>query len=214
MVSNKLFGWHHHRAGFRALSGEYRRSARGCAYFIRAHRESPFAQKRITQAVVLPTTLLGVLLGLLGAAYAGYGLLAVAGLAALAVSGMTLLSLREFITTRTVQSLLYPVPALAFGLNYTASLVFHLMRTAPVLMLPDPYVDDADHVDMAPADSPHAMPKPAARLVPTPRQAAGLFLTALAVGIAIRMLRLDAFPAWQWDEAVYWRVTSNVQHGG
>ena len=213
MVSNKLFGWHHHRAGFKALSGEYRRSARGCAYFIRAHRESPFAQKRITQAVVLPTAVLGALLGLLGAAYTGYGLLAVAGLAALAVSGVTLLSLREFITTRTAQSLLYPIPALVFGVNYTASLVFHLMKTAPVLTLPDPYVDDVDHVDVAPAGSRYAMPEPAARLVPTPRQAVGLFLTALALGIAIRMWRLGVLPAWQWDEAVYWRVTSNVQHG-
>lgn len=40
-----------------------------------------------------------------------------------------------------------------------------------------------------------------------------IFLLALAAGIAIRLWRLDATPAWQWDEAVYWRVATNVQHG-
>jgi len=51
LVSNELFGWHHHRVGFKDLSGEYRRSARGCAFFIRAHRDSPFAQKRIGPSI-------------------------------------------------------------------------------------------------------------------------------------------------------------------
>jgi 4-amino-4-deoxy-L-arabinose transferase-like glycosyltransferase len=40
-----------------------------------------------------------------------------------------------------------------------------------------------------------------------------LFLAAWVVGIAIRLWRLGISPAWQWDEAVYWRVSANVQHG-
>ena len=54
LVTHELFGWHHHRAGLKRLAAEYRRSARGCAYFIRAHRSSPFARKRLVQAVTLP----------------------------------------------------------------------------------------------------------------------------------------------------------------
>jgi succinoglycan biosynthesis protein ExoA len=132
LVSNRLFGWHHHRSGFKKLAGEYRRSARGCAYFIRAHRESPFAQKRMTQAIVLPLTALGVLLGLAGAASMGYGLVAAVGFAAFLAAGMLLLSGREFARSRTLESLLYPVPALILGVNYTASLVTHLVRNGPM----------------------------------------------------------------------------------
>jgi succinoglycan biosynthesis protein ExoA len=129
MVSNRLFGWHHHRSGFKNLAGEYRRSARGCAYFIRAHRESPFAQKRLVQAVVLPLAALGVLLGLTGAMFMNDGVAALAGLTALVLAGTLLLSGREFARSRTLESLLYPVPGFILGVNYTASLATHLLRT-------------------------------------------------------------------------------------
>lgn len=39
------------------------------------------------------------------------------------------------------------------------------------------------------------------------------FLVALVAGICLRFWRLGTSPAWQWDEAVYWRVSENVQHG-
>jgi putative flippase GtrA len=131
LVSDQLFGWHHHRAGFRKLSAEYRRSARGCAYFIRAHRDSPFAQKRMSQAIVLPLGFLGVLAVLAGVAFMGDGLQAIAALAALGVVGLVLLSARELVRTRTLESLVYPIPGLILGLNYTASLATHLIRNAP-----------------------------------------------------------------------------------
>jgi 4-amino-4-deoxy-L-arabinose transferase-like glycosyltransferase len=41
---------------------------------------------------------------------------------------------------------------------------------------------------------------------------AAIFAVAFAAGIALRLWRLGVSPAWQWDEAVYWRVSSNVQH--
>ena len=55
-VCRELFGWHDHRRGMRALIKEYRRSSRGCAYFIRAHRDCPFAKRRLRQLVILPLT--------------------------------------------------------------------------------------------------------------------------------------------------------------
>jgi succinoglycan biosynthesis protein ExoA len=132
LVSSELFGWHHHRSGLRDLTREYRRSARGCAYFIRAHRDSPFARKRMTQAIVLPVAAFGALLGIAAATYTGQGELAAAVALALGVSGTALLSAREFARSRRLESLLYPVPAAVLGLNYTASLAAHLMRNAPM----------------------------------------------------------------------------------
>ncbi len=40
-----------------------------------------------------------------------------------------------------------------------------------------------------------------------------LFTGLLLLGIVIRVWRLSVLPAWQWDEAVYWRVSESVQHG-
>ena len=79
-VCRDLFGWHHHRRGLRALAKEYRRSSRGCAYFIRAHRDSPLAQRRLRQAVMLPIVAAVAAFGVLAAAAEGYAA-ALAGLA-------------------------------------------------------------------------------------------------------------------------------------
>lgn len=139
LVSSRLFGWHHHRSGFKKLAGEYRRSARGCAYFIRAHRESPFAQKRMTQAVVLPLAALGVISGLAAVAALGHGMQAVTATLALGAAGVLLLCVREFIRTRTLESLVYPVPALILGINYTFSLAVHLIRNSSMYTAPTAY---------------------------------------------------------------------------
>jgi 4-amino-4-deoxy-L-arabinose transferase-like glycosyltransferase len=40
-----------------------------------------------------------------------------------------------------------------------------------------------------------------------------LFTLVLIVGTTLRLWKLGTSPAWQWDEAVYWRVAVNVQHG-
>lgn len=39
------------------------------------------------------------------------------------------------------------------------------------------------------------------------------FAVVLAVGTGLRLWHLSVSPAWQWDEAVYYRVSVNVQHG-
>jgi len=40
-----------------------------------------------------------------------------------------------------------------------------------------------------------------------------IFAVTLGLGIMVRLWRLGIVPAWQWDEAVYWRVSVSVQHG-
>jgi 4-amino-4-deoxy-L-arabinose transferase-like glycosyltransferase len=39
------------------------------------------------------------------------------------------------------------------------------------------------------------------------------FFVVLVVGTVLRLWHLTVSPAWQWDEAVYYRVSVNVQHG-
>jgi len=155
---------------------------------------------------VLPLGVFGVVLAWAIAAYAGYALQSLAALVALGVAGTALLSLRELARSRTLESLAYPVPALILGVNYTASLVFNLLASAPAMTIPDAYSV------ITPFDGPRR-PAPATPWRLTPHRAMGLFVAALAFAIAIRLWRLGVSPAWQWDEAVYWRVSSNMQHG-
>lgn len=142
LVSNQLFGWHHHRGGIVELAREYRRSARGCAYFIQAHRNSPFARKRMAQAVALPLSVLVVLVGLTVAVCLGKGLATAEAVAALCVTGVAILSALEFARTRTLESLLYPLPALVLGINYTTSLVTHLIRNIRMQAVAPPVSSD------------------------------------------------------------------------
>ena len=139
LVSDELYGWHHHRAGLKNLAREYRRSARGCAFFIRAHRDSPFAQKRMTQAILLPLAVFSFMAAIAAASYMHDGKIAAEGLAAIALAGVAFLSVREFVRSRTLESLIYPIPALALGINYTASLSTHLIRSTPMQVAPVAY---------------------------------------------------------------------------
>jgi len=132
LVTHQLFGWHHHRTGLSRLAAEYRRSARGCAYFIRAHRNSPFARKRLAQAIALPLVPAAVLAGVSTAAITGHALQAAALVVAVVLLSTVVLCVREFVRTRTLESLAYPLPALVLGASYTASLVAHLVRRAPM----------------------------------------------------------------------------------
>jgi 4-amino-4-deoxy-L-arabinose transferase-like glycosyltransferase len=40
-----------------------------------------------------------------------------------------------------------------------------------------------------------------------------VFVAILIAGTGLRLWHLSVSPAWQWDEAVYYRVSMNVQHG-
>ena len=124
-VCRDLFGWHHHRRGLRALAKEYRRSSRGCAYFIRAHRDSPLAQRRLRQAVTLPIVAAVATFGALAAAAEGYA----AALAGLAFGCATVLAVHQVVRSRNLESIAYPAVGLALGLVFTTGLVTNLIRS-------------------------------------------------------------------------------------
>jgi glycosyltransferase involved in cell wall biosynthesis/putative flippase GtrA len=124
LVCTDLFGWHHHRRGLRTLAREYRRSSNGCAYFIRAHLDSPLAQRRLRQAVILPVAAIAGTIAAAAAAADGYGApLAVAMLACAAA-----LIAQQVVRSRRLESLAYPAAGLAFGLVFTTGLVTDLIR--------------------------------------------------------------------------------------
>ena len=139
-VCRDLFGWHYHRRGLRALAREYRRSARGCAYFIRAHPDSPLAKRRRRQAVVLPLAAAAGIAGAAAAAAGGYGH-AVAGLV---LGGSAVLAVHQVVRSRSLQSVAYPAVGLALGVVFTAGLVSNLLRpgaaeqAAPAVPSPAP----------------------------------------------------------------------------
>jgi 4-amino-4-deoxy-L-arabinose transferase-like glycosyltransferase len=56
-------------------------------------------------------------------------------------------------------------------------------------------------------------PDASARFRPSGSRAIVIFLVLLMAGTVLRLWRLRVSPAWQWDEAVYWQVSTNVQHG-
>ena len=133
-VCRELFGWHHHRRGLRALAMEYRRSARGCAYFIRAHPDSPLAKRRRRQAVVLPLAAAAALTGAAAAAAGGYGR-AVAGLV---LGGVAVLAVHQVVRSRSLESVAYPGVGLALGMVFTAGLVSNLLRPGTAAAPADP----------------------------------------------------------------------------
>ena len=132
-VCRELIGWHHHRRGLRALAGEYRRSARGCAYFIRAHPGSPLAKRRRRQAIVLPLAGIAGLAAAAAAVADGYG----RALVWLLLGGAAVLAIHQVVRSRNLESVLYPAVGITLGLAFTTGLVTNLIRsgsrTAPSL---------------------------------------------------------------------------------
>jgi putative flippase GtrA/GT2 family glycosyltransferase len=135
-VCRDLFGWHHHRRGLRALSREYRRSSRGCAYFIRAHPDSPLAKRRRRQALVLPLAAAAGIAGAAAVTAEGYGR-AVAGLL---LGGAAILAIHQVVRSRNLESVAYPAVGLTLGLVFTAGLVSNLIRpgTSAAAATPSP----------------------------------------------------------------------------
>jgi putative flippase GtrA/GT2 family glycosyltransferase len=126
-VCRDLFGWHHHRRGMSALIKEYRRSSRGCAYFVLAHMDSPFAQRRLRQAIVLPLTAAIGLGGTVVAVAYGYGSIVAGGMLGCAA----MLAVHQLVRSRSLESILYPVVGLTLGLVFTTGLVTNLIRSGP-----------------------------------------------------------------------------------
>ena len=123
-VCRDLFGWHHHRRGLRALAKEYRRSSRGCAYFIRAHRHSPLAKRRLRQAIILPLVAIMAAVGVVAAVAEGY----TAALAGLVLGCTAVLAVHQLVRSRNLESVAYPAVGLALGMVFTTGLVTNLIR--------------------------------------------------------------------------------------
>ena len=126
-VCQDLFGWHSHRRGLRALVREYRRSSRGCAYFIRAHMDSPLADRRLSQAVVLPLVAAMGAGGAVAAALYGYGTV----VAGVVLGCAAVLTVHQVVRSRSLESVAYPAVGLALGIVFTAGLVTNLLRSGP-----------------------------------------------------------------------------------
>jgi putative flippase GtrA/glycosyltransferase involved in cell wall biosynthesis len=137
LVSRDLFGWHYHRRGMHALLKEYRRSARGCAYFIKAHLDCPFARRRLRQAILIP---LAAAVGTAGiAAAVTYG--ASTSVAALVLGCMGLLSAQQILRLRRLEAVAYPAVGLTLGLVYTARLVGTLLTAPKVKTIAGPVTE-------------------------------------------------------------------------
>lgn len=133
LFSGALTAAHHHRRSFKNLAREYRQSAHGCAYFIRAHRDSPLAKKRRRQAFGLPIVALGALAAAILAVATGHGIetAAILGLIGLTLTG------REVIHARSLEAATYPPATLALGWVFTANLAGNLLwPSRPVTAAP------------------------------------------------------------------------------
>lgn len=130
-----ISGAHHHRRSFRRLATEYRRSANGCAHFIRAHPSSPLARKRRRQALLLPVAAIA------GAALAG--VMAASGgavlVAFITACAMLALAGREVATSRRLEAAVYPLAGLALAAVFTWGLSSDLLMRRNVVYA-KPYV--------------------------------------------------------------------------
>jgi putative flippase GtrA/GT2 family glycosyltransferase len=187
-----LTGAHHHREKFAHLVKEYRRSAHGCAQFVRRHPGSALAGKRRAQALGLPVAAVAVLAAGIAAAAAGHGL----AVLALALGALAVLSGREAVRSRSIEAAVYPAAALTLGgvfaWTLTATLLMPTERDAPV---------------WAQARTSGAR----SRLRARPCLVIGVILAAGAVA---RLAGIGAAPEWQLDEITYSSIAGNlVRHG-
>jgi hypothetical protein len=106
----------------KALVKEYRRSSRGCAYFIRAHRDCPFAKRRLRQLFILPLAALVAAAAAAAAVAEGHGI----AMAALLLGCTAVLAAHQISRSRNLESLAYPVVGLVLGLVFITGLGMNL----------------------------------------------------------------------------------------
>jgi succinoglycan biosynthesis protein ExoA len=122
--SCELAGQHHHRRSLRSLAREYLRAGQGCARFIRRHRDSGLARKRLIQAIALPAAALATAIATWFALQSGRAPLAISGL------GLMLLAaeLWEYSKSRRAESLAYPFISGILLSVFSYGVVSHLLR--------------------------------------------------------------------------------------
>ena len=126
LISPQLTVAHHHRRSFRQLVREYRRSAHGCAQFIRAHPDSPLSRKRWRQAFGFPVAaVFGLGAAILGVAAGDAGYVAVL-LGTMAVAGVGY----EATQARSIEAVTYVPASLALGGIFAATMAANLLRPA------------------------------------------------------------------------------------
>jgi 4-amino-4-deoxy-L-arabinose transferase-like glycosyltransferase/putative flippase GtrA len=188
---------HHHREKFGQLIREYRRSAQGCAEFIRRHPDSPLARKRRGQAAVLPVSATVASAAAAVAIATGFG----AVIATMVAVGLTGLAVREGMRSRSLEALAYPAAAFTLGGVFAVTLAGSLLRpgerSAPAW----------DKEDAGRATQPlhRAGEKRSPRYVTTAVTTAILF-----AGFVTRFLGLASKPNWQVDEVTYYAIAKNL----
>jgi putative flippase GtrA len=125
LVCRELFGWHHHRRGLCAVAKEYRRSSRGCAYFIRAHRDCPFAKRRLRQVLILPLVATATVSAAGAVVAGGYA----AALAAFVLGCSAVLAVHQIARSRSLESLAYPVVGFFLGCVFIIGLATNLIKS-------------------------------------------------------------------------------------
>jgi putative flippase GtrA/4-amino-4-deoxy-L-arabinose transferase-like glycosyltransferase len=237
LFSGKLTVAHHHRCSFWQLGREYRRSAHGCAHFIRAHRECPLARKRLWQAILFLLGAAAGLVGLMIAAWTGYLVEAGALLGAVAA----LLVVREITNARSVEAAAYPVVGLALCAMYAVHLLSSLGQIAvtggssvaideappeaeeqpgrgslPTKLSKETAVTEAQWVASGEAQviaGSHAPPQPTASK-PSHRSLSFAIAGVIFLGVVLRLWLLATKPDWQVDEVTYTTLGRNLlEHG-
>jgi 4-amino-4-deoxy-L-arabinose transferase-like glycosyltransferase/putative flippase GtrA/GT2 family glycosyltransferase len=192
-MSPDLAGAHHHREKFSHLLREYRRSAHGCAQFIRRHPASRLARKRKAQALGLPVLALAAVAVAVAAVAVGAG----GVVAALAFGSLAALAGREALRSRSAEGAAYPVAALALAGVFTFTLAAELLA---------PGSDRDAPVWDAAARPPRPQPWRSAR--------PWVIGAILAAGLIARLWDVGAAPEWQLDEITYASIAENlVRHG-
>jgi putative flippase GtrA len=202
LVCSDLFGWHHHRRGLVALVREYRRSSRGCAYFIRAHQDCPLARRRLLQAILLPLAAIAAGAAIAAAAADGESSRA----AGLVLVCMLLLAAQQVthMRMRRLEAVAYPVAGLALGLVFTTGLVTSLMLSAAQRTGASAILDAAAPAPDATAQDGAVAPGSAAPLRPGPaRRRLRYPLAAICVVQAALSLSLVWSNTAFGDEAEY-----------
>lgn len=127
LCTARLTAEHYHRQGWRDLLREYNRSGRGCAQFVRKHRDALFSRKRRRDlATVCAMPLIAVALAVLAA----FAPLVAGAAVATGAAGFLALSGFSVLRARRASAVLFPAVTLVLGLSFSAGMLAGMRRSA------------------------------------------------------------------------------------